>query len=256
MFIKKTHALSLTFLLLVLPKMVMSGDIWFPGLADGFWYSLYLLFFSPASLVFLLPIVIGLLYPKNFIAVWHLVILFLTILISVLIVKVGFPYIESNLIEINEDAVIVVLLLSFMYSSFLSFVAYISSTAGMLFSERVYNMQKVFNRINYKTSILFIYTVYSVSVIPFVYFSERNVSYLYHTEYGSVWIWVMASLTILLVLALCLYKTAVYMPVRDFITKKSDLIHFAVIIIVLVVSMILGYILYPPEFVGAYLPFF
>ena len=119
----------LAFAYLLIPTSVAKANIVIPGVADGFLISLSMLFFSFSVLVFFLPILIGLIFPRRFIVVWHFLMFFAAIIIIAYFVKNGFSVIAEMRI------LVITLLLSILYTSFFTIIAYLTSTIGAKFKK-------------------------------------------------------------------------------------------------------------------------
>ena len=222
-----------------------------PSLVDGLLVSLWSLFTTPGVLLLLLPIIIGLLYPRRFIAVWH----FITLLVVIPVVAVSVYHLGwgSSIYKIDLSLVFQIILQSFIYASLFTILAYVSSTIGTTFSKRIYGIQKVFNRLSKKTNTVLIVITYAIAFEPLIMLYDPYFYYFDYSMMDSLWQVISVALVfivLLLVLAPLLYKRGQSFPARDFVKKRSDNHYLAAILLVLVVSLILGYVLYPGVTLG------
>ncbi len=162
---------SITVFLFFLFTNTTEANLAIPGHSGGFVPSLNVLFLSYSALVFLLPVMIGLMLPRKFVIVWH----FVTLLSVMLLVAFFFK--SGILIDISRGIFFATLLLAFLYTSFFTIIAYTFSTIGSTF-ERIKEVQKILNHVKDRIKIVLMFLIYLLPVTPMIYVSENNpVSY-------------------------------------------------------------------------------
>ena len=207
------------------------------SLSETFLASLWALITVP-GILFL--ITIGLLYPRRFIAAWH----FMTLFALIFVVAFGFHLVDSRFdtFRVHFSGITEISIVSLAYVSMYTIVAYVTSTIGTTFSTKVYNIQKVFNRLSNKTNILFLVVTYAIAITPLV---ALYAHYSFDLAMYKIWTAISVSLIILIALpATWLYERARSLPARDFIKKRSDNYYLLAIILALVVVLIIGDELY------------
>jgi len=224
------YFLPLIFAIILAPEFV-SANILMPGVADGFIYSIPLLIFSPGVILFILPILIGFMFDRRFIAKWN----FISLLIVLTTVKLFFVLIET---EIYFELIFLLLL----YSSFFTIIAFISSTIGKNY-KKIYDIQEKFYNVSAKYKILILLILYSLIISPMIYVSSFTPSD--YTESLLILSGAIASVLIASLLLLTISKSQTIKPEKKLRFHKKDNHYLSIIITIFIITLILAFIFYP-----------
>lgn len=216
------------FIFFIIIKLVKANVI-MPGIAESFIYSIILLIFSPGFILFLLPIIVGLLFNKKFVLIWNFISLFSVLIITSIFIKIFFEFESFFLI--------------LLYSSFFTIIAFFSSVIGNRF-KKIQKIQNNFNNISNIYKIIILFLMYFLIIIPMVYISE----YMHSFYSTSIFIFIGAilSISITLFLFFILYKYSKKLPKKS-IDNQNYKIYLIIIIIIFVLTFILALIFYPTK---------
>ena len=237
----------LTFAYLLIPTNVSATQrfgTYEMGVAIGFLVGLVELFFS---LFFILPILLGLILPRRFIIVWHFLLFYI-----VLVPIIPFMRLALDLTKgvFDKDSFLILLLLSILYTSFFTIIAYLSSTIGAKF-KKIQKVQNVLHRSKPSLSKLFIFLVYALALIPMAfipkYYDGMNDFYFYaNTNY--VMLGIVLSLIVGIAFFFWLYKKSAQLPERNFTNQKKDWFYVAIVVVIFTIAIVLSHIFYPSSY--------
>ncbi len=236
---KKLLSLFIGIITLFLIAEPVKANIIVPTVAETFLGFLIALFTSPAVVIILLPIIIGLIFHRKFVAIWNFISMFAVIFLTGLMVENPFRVSELFLLPYRIFSLISFALL---YSSFFTMLAFLSSSIGKRF-QKINNLQEVFNRAHNKFKIAALFAMYLLLLSPIIYFANfpgtANIS-----EISVIIIVIIGWLIAIVASAVIfywIYKKSKSMTKKDLIFEKKDYLYLGFLLLIFIISFILAF---------------
>lgn len=215
---------GVAFLAVLLFAEPVTANIIVPIGGGVFLVSLFFLFTTPAFVIILLPVVIGLFFHRKFIAMGNFIALAAVIIFAAII--------EGLLIR---QSVAPLIILAFLYASFFTIIAFLSSLIGKQF-QKIRNVQEIFERIDKKVRLVILGVLYGIVIAPLVYVA--NVRPSSYSSSVIIIIGDLVSVAAFVLLFQWMYKKARSLPKKDIIYEKKDHLYFWLLVIIFVITFV------------------